>query len=169
MQHGLGDLHNLLLSHAQVEHQIAGIDAGLKLVKDVCGPAHLLAAVDHAVPFELLAGKHVVHDLHFGKQVELLMDDAHARRAGVAGVLKVHLFAVQKHLAPGGLFDAGENLHQRALARAVLADENVDLAGVDVKIHLVERQRAGIALGDADGLHDRLHILNLPSHSSLQG
>ena len=49
---------------------------------------------------------------------------------------------------------AGENLHQRALARAVLTDHRDDLARRHVEVDPVERQHAGIPLDDVAGLED---------------
>ena len=46
------------------------------------------------------------------------------------------------------LMDAGQDLDQRALAGAVLADERVDLAGDEVERDVVERLGRGEALGD---------------------
>ena len=53
----------------------------------------------------------------------------------------------------GGLH-AGEDLHQRRLAGAVLAHERVDLAGAEVEVDAVERGDAGEALGDAEGAQE---------------
>ena len=44
--------------------------------------------------------------------------------------------------------DAGEHLHQRRLAGAVLADHGVDGAALDVDVHVGERDHAAIALGE---------------------
>ena len=51
---------------------------------------------------------------------------------------------------PGvGLVDADEDLHQRRLARAVLAHQRVDGAGRDFEVDVVERLDARERLGDA--------------------
>ena len=54
---------------------------------------------------------------------------------------------------------AGEDLHQRALARAVLAAERVDLAGLRGQRHVPQRLHAAEVLGDVPhlqpGRHDR--------------
>ena len=52
------------------------------------------------------------------------------------------------NLAGVGPMDAAEDLHQRRLARAVLADEPDDLAGRHVEVHAIERDDAGKSLGD---------------------
>ena len=49
--------------------------------------------------------------------------------------------------APGGRpFDAGDHLHQRRLAGAVLADQHVDRAAPHLEIGLLDRDGAGIDL-----------------------
>ncbi len=60
-------------------------------------------------------------------QVQLLVDDAHAGPLGVARAGKAHRLAaqVQGSLELGN--HAGEDLHQRALAGPVLADDGVQL------------------------------------------
>ena len=49
-----------------------------------------------------------------------------ARAAG--GAVQRHLAPVHEHLAAVGLMDPGQDLHQRRLARAVLAEQRVHLA-----------------------------------------
>ena len=53
--------------------------------------------------------------------------------------------------ALGQLLDAGDDLHQRRLARAVLAHQHVDRAHAQVEIDVLERPRAGIDLGRRPG------------------
>src|SRR5690606_38625975 len=58
-------------------------------------------------------------------------------------------FVLYSDLAFVRLVDAGEDLDQGGLARAVLADERRDLAGVEREAHARKRADAGKALGDA--------------------
>ena len=51
--------------------------------------------------------------------------------------------------------EAGEHVEERGLARAVGADEAVDLAAADGEAHLRERREAAEALGDALDLEER--------------
>src|SRR5699024_5754053 len=48
----------------------------------------------------------------------------------------------------------GKNLHQRRLARAVLADQHIDRAGMNIEIHVLQGNRAGQGLGDGAGAED---------------
>ena len=49
-----------------------------------------------------------------------------------AGPLELHRLALDEHLAAVGVVHAAEDLHQRRLARAVLAEQRVGLAGESV-------------------------------------
>jgi hypothetical protein len=51
---------------------------------------------------------------------------------------------------------AGEDLHQGALAGAILAHEPVNLAGQEVEIDAIEGRGAAEAFGDAAEGEDRL-------------
>ena len=74
------------------------------------------------------------------------------RRAAPPGPSMLTGCAVEADLAGIGPVDAGEDLHQRRLAGAVLADERDDLAARDVEVHLVQRDDAGKTLGDRSHL-----------------
>jgi len=74
---------------------------------------------------------------------------------GVEGA-EVHGRASEPYLpavAARGM-DAGEHLHERALARPVLAAKSVDLARAKVERHAVEGADAGEVLGDGAKLED---------------
>ena len=47
-----------------------------------------------------------------------------------------------------------QNLHQRALARAVYADEPLNLAGSKIEVDMIEGQDAAERLGNALHLQD---------------
>ena len=53
-----------------------------------------------------------------------------------------------------GLHQAEEDVHQGGLAGAVLAQDRMNLARIDIKIHMVKSQHPGVALGDAPGGED---------------
>src|SRR5262245_41938250 len=55
--------------------------------------------------------------------------------------------------------DAAQHFHQGRLARAVFADERVDLAGLDLEIDVAQRLHAGKALADAAHLEHCRHRL----------
>ena len=64
--------------------------------------------------------------------------------------------AVQEDLALVGPVQAVEDVHQRRLAGAVLAEQRVHLAAAEVEVDVVVREDAGEALRDAAQLEDGL-------------
>ena len=52
---------------------------------------------------------------------------------------------------------AAEDLHQRALARAILADERVDLAGRDLQRNATQRPRRAESFANAGEFETRGH------------
>jgi hypothetical protein len=56
--------------------------------------------------------------------------------------------ALPAELAVVGSHDAGEDLQQRRLAGAVLADHAVHLAGLDAEAHVGQRANGAERLGD---------------------
>ena len=63
--------------------------------------------------------------------------------------------AVDADLPAVGRDDAGEELDQRALARAVLAHDRVHGAGGKAHRRVVERDRLAVALGEVGDLEHR--------------
>ena len=57
--------------------------------------------------------------------------------------------AVEQEAAGVGAVDAGETLHERRLAGAVVADQRGDLAGVDREVDVVQHVHRAEALVDA--------------------
>ena len=58
-------------------------------------------------------------------------------------------------LARVRLIDARQDFYQRGLARAVLAEQRMNLAASDIEIDVVERERPGEALGEAGDVEQR--------------
>ena len=71
------------------------------------------------------------------------MDDADAGMARLNGAAEAAGLALEDDLALVRLVDAGQNLDQRGLARAVFADEAVDGAALNVDGDVIQRLDAG--------------------------
>jgi hypothetical protein len=97
----------------------------------------------------LAAEEDVVGDGEPGDQVQLLVDGRDAQRHGRLGVAEGDRGAVPGDLALVGLVRAGQDLDQRRLAGAVLAEQAVHLTGADVEVHAVEGADARELLDDA--------------------
>ena len=76
--------------------------------------------------------------------------DAQVERGVDGGNLRD--LSVHEDLAAVGRLHPGEDFHERALSRAVLADEREDLAPAEAEVDLVERPDAGKSLGDLSNL-----------------
>ena len=113
------------------------------------------AAVDDAARGRLAAEEHVLGHRAVGQQVELLVDDPDAGGLRRVRVAERDLLAVDADRPVVGRVDAGEHLHQRRLAGAVLADDRVDLAGAQVEVDAVQHLDADEALADARHLEQR--------------
>src|SRR5689334_23457350 len=61
---------------------------------------------------------------------------------------KRNIAAFPDHPAGIGLYDPGNDLHQRGLARAIFTEEQMDLAGIDGDVALFERCDAAKTLPD---------------------
>ena len=150
-----GDLDHLLLGDGETPDLRPRVELQVHALEDLCrvpvqgvlveqkshGPLGLAADED------VLCGRKVVH------QVELLMNDAdpeilrsprrcdfdrHAFDADVAGILPI---------------DAGEDLHQGGLSRAVLAHQGMNFAGEQFEARFLQRLHTGkrlVEIGDRD-------------------
>ena len=137
---GPGHLDQLLGAHAQVADPRLGPDVGMfEQVEGLGDDPPMLAAADQPGPDPLLAEHDVGLDRQVGRQRQLLIDHGHAARQGLARAARRVGLARERHRARVGPIRAAEDLHQRALARAVLADQGADLARVDAR---ARRRRA---------------------------
>ena len=83
------------------------------------------------------------------EQAEVLEHHADAQRARLLRVAHVHRLAVPSHAAFVGLDRAVDDLHQRRLAGAVLAQHRVGLARLHGQRDVVVGHHRRVALGDA--------------------
>src|SRR5437762_176636 len=88
------------------------------------------------------------------------MNDADAHFFRIARAFEVDGLAAKQNLSFKIGEDSGEQLHQCALAGAVLADDGVQLARQNVKRDVVEGDDAGEALGDVLNGDERGHLLS---------
>ena len=148
-----GDLDQLLQADRKVAEPRERVDVDAE-------PLQLLAGfADHPPPLHqaepvggLRAEKHVLGHRQVRRDAEFLMHHGDAGCARVAHRSKPGLPAVQ-HETPGEIrVHAGDDLHQRAFARAVFADETMDLAGGKREVDPAKR------LDTAEGFRDPLQL-----------
>ena len=159
-----GYLDHLLLADAQVAHLGVGRHLVLQPRQDLFGALDMGGVVHEGALFLLVVHVDVLRYGEVREEAQLLVDDAYALRPGGGGVLERDFLALHIELAAGGLLDARDYLHQRALAGAVFADEHVHLAPQHVEGDVVERLGAGIYLFDLLAVQDNIRIVKHRPH-----
>ena len=153
----LADLDHLLLGDREAADELLGPQRQMEALDQLARLRVEPALVEEEPRAARLApDEEVLRDREVGHQVELLVDDADAELLRVLGRDRLVGLAVEEELALVGVVDAGQQLHQRRLAGAVLADQREDLAGVQVEVHVLERLDAGEALADALDVEEEL-------------
>ena len=104
-------------------------------------------AVDAAEALQRLrADEDVLGDAQVGEERRLLEDDRDPGGLRLLGVVEDRLLAVEQEAAGVGPVHAREDLDERRLAGAVLADEAVHLAGEQLDVAVLERVHGAEAL-----------------------
>ena len=153
---GLGDLHQLLLAHADVLDEGTG---GLAQAHDLQVLVRLAVGV---VPVDgkglapLVAQEHVLADGHVGHQGQLLVDDDDALGLAVRDLGELADLALVDDVAGIAAVgvDAAEDVHEGGLARAVLSHQGVDGPLLHLQIHVVQCPDAREQLGDIPHFQD---------------
>ena len=148
---GLQDLDDLALLEVVVLDGSGGLDARqAEPVEQLLGLLVHRGGVLDAVLHEaaLVAEEQVLRDGEPVQGAELLDDDGDAVVVAVDLVLGRDLLAVEREGARADRQDARQHVGERGLAGAVLADQGVDLAGVEVEGDLLDRVRGAELLID---------------------
>jgi hypothetical protein len=155
----LDQLHPLLSAHREIP------DRGVRLDRQAVAAAELgdVAAgtveVEEGPSPDLLAEDDVLGDRQDRDQLEVLMDHPDARRDGVGGRRERDPLAADQQLPGVGLVQPEHDVHQRALAGAVLAEEAMDLAPSEHEVDVGVGEHAREPLRDpADLEHRRLAV-----------
>ena len=91
-------------------------------------------------PLERLAAeKEVPRDAHQRDHAEILEHRGDAQFGRVARAPEMHRLAVDQDLAGARAIDPGEDLDQRRLAGAVVAEEAMHLSGMDLDVDVAKR------------------------------
>src|SRR6476469_8889196 len=158
-QDRLGDRHGLALAARQAGDALAhrlhrahgeggeGL-AGAGLHRDLVEPeaGGLLATEEH-----------VLDDVEVVAQREVLVDDLDAQGGDVARAVDLDVLALEAVVAAVAAVDAGDDLDQRGLPGAVVADQGRDLSGVDGEVDVVQDMHHAEALVDSAQLEQRFH------------
>ena len=145
IQH-LDNLQGLLFRHGHVLDLLFGVDVKPKLFGH--GLDLGIAVLFQQKARLLLAHPDVVRGREHLHQLEVLMDHADPQALGLLGGVDGHGLALHEDLASVGLVNAGEHIHQRSLARAVLAQQRQDLAPAQGQVYILVGHHASEGLGN---------------------
>ena len=115
----------------------------------------------------LVAEEDVLRDGQVLGERELLVDHHDAARLGCPWSIEVHHVAIDTQFAAAQGFIAGEDLHQRALAGAVLAEQADHATGCEVEADTVQDLHRAERLLDLVKRHCRAHAATFPRPRSV--
>jgi len=154
----LADLDKLLLRNGEFANRHGQVDRHAEPRENFrCRAPHLAALEQTETILHFAAEKHVLHRVQVRNQAEFLKHDADAGRHRVVIVREVARRAFDRDRAFVRLIDAAQNLHQRRFARAVFAEQRVNLAARDVQMNALQRLHAGKTFADVLELEYRVH------------
>ncbi len=110
-----------------------------------CVPSHRLP-VDQQSPV-LVTDENVLRNTQVGEDRRFLVDGGDTELLCLGCIPRSERLTGQGHGAFVGRVDPGHQLDQGGLARPVLADQGVDLAGTEREVHVGERLRRAEPLG----------------------
>src|SRR4029077_8285441 len=150
------DLDPLLEADGQVFRAGVGVERQAVLSSQLRNRGPRPGVVIEATRPDRLAAEHdVLAHRKDGDQHEMLMHHTDAMPDRVAWALHRRGLAFDQDLAGICVNQAVKNIHQRALAGAVLADEREDLALADFEVDLIVGTDTGKNLYDAAHLHGK--------------
>ncbi|MPM61162.1 hypothetical protein SDC9_108018 [bioreactor metagenome] len=131
---GLENFHALLRAHGNLGDGLVQLHiqpVALRQLQNFLAPGLL---VDKQALCSPVAQNDVLQNRHRLHQHEVLVDPADALFHRLGGRGNFHSLPIQVDFPGGGLIEAKEHVHQRALSGAVLAQKRVHLAALDVQI-----------------------------------
>ena len=144
----LQDLHLLLDARRQAAHLDVERDGKAESPRD---GLHVRApAIQAQAPGAALgAEQDVLERGEGGDQLHVLVHHADAVGKRVGWSADLHRLTVDRDRPRVGSIEPAEDIHQRRLARAVLAEQTVDLAAAQPEVHAAQRLGGAEALGHA--------------------
>ena len=139
-QQRLGDLHQLLLGHAEIHHLLADVHLHPNARQGRLGLLSHLPPM-HSPPHGTRRSPQgdVLGDAHIGKQIEFLIDDAHPQGQCITRIADLHLLALDLDLSLIRLVVPGQDLDQGGFSRPILPHQGVDLAPTTGEIDILQR------------------------------
>jgi hypothetical protein len=152
----LQDLGALLLPDRDVLDERVRVDREVEALRELPDALRRLVEVEeNPGPLRLGGEDDVLGDRHHRDQHEVLVHHPDPVVDRLARRVDPHRLALDQDLALVGVVEPVEDVHQRRLAGAVLAEERVDLAAPELEIDVVVREDAREALGHPPQFEDR--------------
>ena len=104
---------------------------------------------------------HILRDIEVRDQPRVLIDHRNPVILRIARARELDGLLVEQDLSRRWAEDAGENTHERRLARAVLADKPMDLAATDIERGPLQRLNARKAFFNSDDAKRRSGIAHV--------
>ncbi len=145
---GLGDLNQLLLGNGEPERYPVEVEPDAEPFEDRLGVCMHRLEVDAAPGAQGLApDEDVLDHREVGEERRLLVNHCDPGVASVGRAAQGDLDTVDEQLPAVGRVHSREDLHERRLARPVLADEGMNLARVEVDRDVVQGADRAESLG----------------------
>ncbi len=134
----LGDFHHLPVGNRQVADAGIGADGRIQPRQQIARGAAHGRVVKLQTAGQFASKEDVAGDRQVRGKVEFLMDHHDPGSFGIGTAAERDRAPVQQHLPAGGRQIAAKDLHDRGLARAVFADQRVDLARAQRQVDAVQ-------------------------------
>ena len=144
----LENLNPLLHADGQVLHLRIRINGQMMLVAQAAQPPRGLTQVEHRTGVFVQAEHSVLNHGKAPHQHEFLVHHANAKRDGIFRAVDCDRLAVDQDRSGIHGMESVENLHQGALAGAVLSQQGVNLARFDGEVNIVVGHDSGKSLDD---------------------
>ena len=142
---GLDRLGDLPARHGELRDLLVGVQVNAVAVQNALRLlAHAAAVGQKPAARRFLAEKHVLRHRERRDEAQLLKDGGDPVLRRLVGRAQLQLPAVEDHRPAVFGHDAHQDLDQRALARAVFADERVDLTAAQGKVDLFQDRHAAV-------------------------
>ena len=149
MQDGAADLDQLLARRRQLFH------APLRAQRELVVGDQPAGGLDHAPalhPAErqpvFATQKKVLRHRQMRREQRFLVDHRNPDRRRLRRGFEMHLAALPQHLPGIALDDSGDDLHQRGLARAIFAQQQMHFAGLNGEVAVAEGRDAAVSFLD---------------------
>ena len=152
-----GDIHPLLFGVGKrADASAKGEVVAVEFRESPAGQFAAWAAGDPAEPGRFRAEQEIFLHREIARERRLLADNRDPFLPGLNRAFRSVGQAVEQHQTPVGLLRAAENVDQRALSRAVFAEQSMDFSRPDEKPHVAQRVGRAVVFVYANGLESHV-------------